>query len=213
MNYNMYKKSRDASWDILTKYKINKLPVDIAEICIKERINLISYSRGKTVVNNIKGIDVTENDGFAFIARGKIYIFYDDKCSIQRQRFTIAHEFGHYLNGDLKENIPTRRNKEPKDNDDSIETNANIVASRILSPACALWGLKVKSPKEIQSYCDISQLSAIWRWKRLQELYLREFDFLINRGHSCFLQSEQEKMLFKQFIEYISENIRNPVIF
>lgn len=205
MNYQNYKASRAAAWDVLIRHKVNSLPVKISRICRAEGIVVSNYSKGADVIKALGFEESTrDNDGFAVRLLGKYYIFYDETCSLQRQRFTIAHEYGHIVNGDVGE-IPTKRNKEPSESDDEIESGANIVASRILAPACVLWGLGVHSAEEIAKLCDISIEAARWRMQRLNLLYEREREFLKTKGRSCFLLSEKERIVYEQFLPFINE--------
>lgn len=100
----------------------------------------------------------------------------------------------------------TTVNREPNDKDNPIEQAANVFASRLLAPACVLWGLKVKSAEEIVQYCNISMQSAEFRMERMNELYEREEEFLRTRGKSCFLLSPLERKVYNQFKEYIDKN-------
>lgn len=208
MNYQKYQEARDAAWRLLIKHNVKSLPVDVLNICEKEGIIVRSFSfareRGIIEAMGLESATVG-NDGLAFSLRGKPVILYDDEKTVQRQRFTIAHELGHIINGDVGRK-PTCRNREPSDDDSSIETCANIVAARILSPACVLWALQVSSPQEIARLCDISMPAAHWRFQRLQLLYQREQGWLARYGRSCFLQSPLERAVFKNFRKYIRKN-------
>lgn len=202
MNYQKYKASRDAAWDVLIRHKVDALPVKISRICRAEGIIVSSYRDGAEVIRTLQlDESVRDNDGFAVKLFGKYYIFYDDTCSMQRQRFTVGHEYGHIVNGDVGE-MPTKRNKEPSEEDNEIESGANVVASRILAPACVLWSLGVHSAEEIAKLCDISEAAARWRMQRLNLLYEREREFLQKRGRSCFLLSEKERMVYEQFLPF-----------
>lgn len=199
MDYIKYKLSRDISFEILLKNNIKSLPVKISQICHNDGIKLRSYSQGADLIAlyNLYS-SVTENDGFAVILNDTPYILYNEMQTIQRIRFTVAHEYGHYVNGHISRS-PTARNKEPKESDDYIETQANIVASRILAPACVLWRLKIHNAQEIASMCDISIASAEWRLKRLNLLYKREEEFINKYGKTCFLMSELERAVYENF--------------
>ncbi len=205
MNYQKYKDSRNAAWEILLDHNIKSLPVPISQICKSDGIILRSYSRSLDVIRQM-GFEqnAIDNDGFSVLLNGRGYIFYNDGRSTQRQRFTVAHEYGHFINGDVIEK-PTYRNKEPFDNDNEIETSANIIASRLLAPACVLWALHINSATDIARLCDISLTSAEWRMKRLNLLYEREKDFLQNQGKSCFLLSLKERAVYNQFMPFIKQ--------
>ena len=199
MNYKSYQKSRDTAWEILIRHGVSALPVDIMSICRAEHIYVFTY-RGHE--RELVGLGLVEHarstDGFSVRLEGHDLIFYDDRKSPQRQRFTVAHELGHFVNGDVSDR-PTYRNTEPSDDDDEKETAANRVACRILSPACVLWRLGLTEPEEIALNCDISITAARWRSKRMKELLARDEMFRRTRGRSCFLQSPLERAVFYQF--------------
>lgn len=162
MDYKKYKKSRDAAWQILIDLKISALPVSVTKICRELNIEVKLYE------------PKDENDGFSYIKDGKAYIFISKYSSVQRQRFTAAHELGHLILG-------------------SDEQEANVFASRLLAPACVLWGLGVMDAQQIAELCDISLQAAEFRMKRMQELYARD----------KFLISPLEQKVYKQFDSYI----------
>ena len=66
-------------------------------------------------------------------------------------------------------------------------------ASRLLAPACVLWGCGVRSAEDIERLCDISRAAAEFRWSRMQELYRRQ----------RFLTSPLERLVYAQFEDYI----------
>ncbi len=71
--------------ELLEKLKILAPPIPIKEIVTQLGLHLISYDLG----DEVSGILVIEND--------KGTIGFNPKNSKVRQRFTIAHELGHYL--------------------------------------------------------------------------------------------------------------------
>lgn len=199
MQYEKYQKSRDLAWQILINQNISSLPVKISDICKSMHIRVISYSKGREHIKNFDTYACPEsNDGFTF----QDAIFYNEKCSIPRQRFTVAHELGHIL----LHNGKGIYNREPSETDNPIEHEANVFASRLLAPACVLWGIGVTNARQISEMCDISMQSAKFRMKRLNELYEREKDFMQKYGYSCFLLSPLEKAVYEQFHLYISKN-------
>ena len=205
MFYQNCRDAKDISWELLLKYKINSLPVKISSICKGEGILLCPFQKAEKNIQQLGwGASMRSNDGFAIVIRGKKHIFWDDALSVKRQRFAIAHELGHYINGDVGD-IPTRRNCDPDDRDDEIERKANIVASRILAPACVLWGLGINNAEGLSEVCDISMQAAQWRMRRMHYLYERENQFLKLSGKSYFLQSAQEKQVYRQFESWIKE--------
>lgn len=83
--------------------------------------------------------------------------------------------------------------REPDPGDNPIEQAANVFASRLLAPACVLWGCGVQSAEDIEQLCDISRAAAEFRWTRMQELYRRQ----------RFLTSPLERLVYDQFADYI----------
>ena len=112
-------------------------------------------------------------------------------CYPPRQRFTAAHELGHILAGHVGKY--TLVNREPSPQDNPIEQAANVFASRLLAPACVLWGCGVQTAEEIQQLCQISRQAAAYRMERLRVLYARQ----------RFLTSPLERAVYEQFREYI----------
>lgn len=210
MEYTSYKTARDNAWRALIQNNITALPVQISKICKADGILLLPYSKAGALLSEAGMRQMMENDGFSLIIANSAQrikcIFYNDECNVQRQRFTIAHEYGHFLCGHIRENIPTMRNREPSDNDLPAEQQANVVAARILAPACVLWALNVHEAGTIASLCNISQAAAEWRMKRLNLLYDREREFLATRGCSCFLQSPLEREVYSQFETFIKSH-------
>lgn len=179
MNYKLYEKSRNLSWDILIKEGVNKLPVDVVSLCKQMGISVKYYE------------PTDDNDGMCIILEDTPVIFVKRDCVRQRKRFTIAHELGHILLGHVGKYHLV--NREPSSKDSPIEQAANVFASRLLAPACVLWGCKVKNPEEIMQLCDISKQSAEYRMIRMKELYER----------NKFLISPQERVLYNQFKDFI----------
>ena len=193
MNYTSYQKSRNLSWKIIINEGINSLPVKVGDLCQGLNIKIFS-SEGE--------IDES-GDGQSLIRDGQALIMVNVNTSLERQRFTIAHELGHILLG----HVGKRRliNREPSPNDNPIEQEANLFASRLLAPACVLWALDIHSAEEIAELCRISKTAAKFRAERMEALYAREKQFLKERGKSCFLISPLEKQVFEQFKEFIGE--------
>lgn len=199
---------RDSAWRMLLKHRVRALPVDVFDVCRREEIRVMSYraAEERGLLEVLGGV-TDGKDGFALVVRGKKLIFYDDALPIGRQRFTVAHELGHFVLGDVGAE-PTARNVEPSDKDAEAEKLANMFAARLLSPACVLWGLRVRSSEEIAEICGLSRAASEWRFKRLMELYERERDWLARRGRSCFLSSPLEAKVYSRFERFIKTRNR-----
>lgn len=177
MNYKNYQKSRNATWEMLLDLEIKELPVKITDLC--RRIGI-----------PVKFADLgAEQDGYSAIVNDKPIIVINSlkRDNTARMRFTVAHELGHIMLGHV--GVYELVNREPSPSDNEIEQQANIFASRLLAPACVLWGCNVQSPEEIMQLCDISHQAAQFRFNRMKVLYERQ----------KFLISPLEKKVYKQF--------------
>ena len=199
MQYSKYQGSRDLTWQILLDNNVTCLPVKVGDICKAMNVHIFSYSRGREYIKNFDVYARPDvNDGFAY----QNNIFFNERCTLQRQRFTVAHELGHIL----LHNGGGVYNREPADSDNPIEREANVFASRLLAHACVLWGLGVTNAGQIAELCNISMQSAKFRMERLNKLYEREKEFRQKYGRSCFLLSPAERAVYEQFREYISKH-------
>lgn len=197
MDYIKYRKSRNASWQILIDNHVHTLPVCVSRICKNMDIPLVKYSDARDVIKSLRYEEyILSNDGFTY----KGTVFYNELCTIQRRRFTAMHEVGHIVRGHQK----SLCNREPSQNDNPLEQEANVFASRILAPACVLWGIGVTSAEQIAELCNISIQSAQFRMQRMELLYAREREFLHATGKSCFLRSPLERRVYAQFEDYIN---------
>ncbi len=78
----------------------------------------------------------------------------DTKGTIQRRRFTLAHELGHIvLDHPLKPAV--YRNSEVDENKPVTEVQANVFACHILMPAGVLATLHVSTVDEIMQICNV----------------------------------------------------------
>jgi len=186
MNYNNYKKSRDLSWNVLIQENVCELPVNIISLCYQLDIKVKYY-----IPNN-------DSDGQSLFVKDCPIILVNKNCSNQRKRFTIAHELGHILLGHVGKFELV--NREPSSADNPIEQEANIFASRLLAPACVLWGCGVTSSDQIVQLCDISKQAADFRMERMKILYQR----------NKFLISPLERQVYNQFRSFISDH-QHPV--
>lgn len=181
MNYKDYKNARDAAWKILLDCGVNRLPVEITQICRKLGVSVRLY------------MPTDGNDGISLIYDGKPLILISANMTQTRQRFSCAHELGHIILGHV--GVYQLCNREPDVTDNPIEQAANVFASRILAPACVLWGCGAFEEEEISRLCNISHQAASFRAKRMQELKRR----------GKFLTSPLERKVYHRFTPYISE--------
>lgn len=139
MNYGVYQNVRDAAWHCLLDEGIKELPVSVTKIAQHFEVNIIKNSVHHWLEPSQSGISYQAEDGTWVIV-------YDDCDATGRKRFTIAHELGHILLGHpLREGEQHTRvfiQDRPQ-----IESEADMFAARILSPACVLWALDMHSPR------------------------------------------------------------------
>lgn len=188
INYGKYKNVRNAAWQVLIDYNVNKLPIKVTDIVKKSNIKLLNNSDCKFLKNNQLGVSIhIDNDW---------YIIIDDTMKIERIRFTIAHELGHIFLG--HESLLHRTPNSIFIEKPEEETEADMFAARLLAPACVLWGMELHSPKDIAQACNISYEAATYRAMRMEILYKR----------NMFLTSNLEKQVYSNFSEFIN-NYKN----
>lgn len=107
--------------DILELYWDGYLPVDPVEIAKK---------MGVKVIGNC---NLGHSGHFFFDENGMPTISYNTNEHIKRQKFTVAHELGHYVNGDKEAPRDTTFSFD-KYNHDIKEVNANRFAAELLMP-------------------------------------------------------------------------------
>lgn len=180
--YVNYKNSRDLAWRILIDQHITELPVSVSGICRNLGIAIKLYE------------PKDDNSGYSTIINGKAVIFVSNKDITERQRFTAAHELGHILLGHVGKYKLV--NREPSSKDNPIEQAANVFASRLLAPACVLWGCGASNAEQIAQLCNISRQSAEYRMERMKILYER----------NTFLKSPLERQVYDNFKKYIKKN-------
>lgn len=180
MHYTDYQNARDMTWKLLIDLDIRELPIKPGAICKALGIQVKFYT------------PTDDSDGVSFIADQAPVIMVSNEVSLPRQRFTAAHELGHILLGHVGQYALV--NREPTTNDNPIEQEANVFASRLLAPACVLWGCGAKTPEQIAELCDISNRAAQFRAERMELLYQR----------NKFLISPLERQVYRQFADYIA---------
>lgn len=186
MIYGKYKQSRDASWETLIEFGVNSLPVVPLDICKQAGISVYKNS----VAQKLTGTQV----GLSFYYNGSFRIIIDDTQILTRRRFTLAHELGHIVLGHILVDTPQGRTFDTSKPE--IERQADVFASRPLSPACVLWGINAQTAEQIAAVCNISREAATIRAERMEVL----------RKRGKFLLSPLEHQVYAQFESYIRDN-------
>ena len=194
MYYKIYKKSRNAAWEILLACGVNALPVDLNLVLRHLDVRVYSYSRGQDMLATTGLEEVAQQvSGLTFYIGVQPIILYNDTETPQRIRFTIGHELGHIVLGHVRPGEYTRQNREPQPGDDPVEQAANRFAADLLAPACVLWGLDLHRAEDISQACKISIQAARYRAERMEILYRRD----------KFLLHPLERAVYRQFEQYI----------
>ncbi len=131
---------------------------------------------------------VKNNEGLTNEKDGKYIILINPANStLERNRFTIAHEIGHiYL-----QHVST--------NNKLIEKEANMFASRILMPMILIKELNITSAEGLAQVCQVSIEAATWRMKRYNEI----------KGRMKFYTNQLEIKVREQLKEYIQRSKQN----
>lgn len=184
LDYGKYKDARNASWQCILDFNINKLPVMVTDIIKKsESIRLFKESDVHMLENSESGKTILHNGFFEIV--------YRDTEPSYRCRFTISHELGHIFLGHLLINTTVYRTFAVRDD---LESSANVFARDLLAPACVLHELHATTAEEIAKICNISMQAAKNRAERMQVLEARNKYYL----HPLERQVRQQ---FEQFIE------------
>lgn len=194
MNYESYKKSRNAAWEILLACRVEKLPVDLNAVLRHLGVRAYPYRRGLDMLASTGLSEVADQvSGLTFYAGERPVILYNDAETPQRVRFTIGHELGHIVLGHVQPGEYTSQNREPQPGDNPMEQAANRFAADLLAPACVLWGLDLHRAEDIAEVCKISIQAARFRAERMEILYQR----------NKFLLHPLEQAVYRQFEPYI----------
>lgn len=159
MTYGKYKEARNAAWQALIDFSVKSLPIPIASIANTAGIRLV---KSMGLPSRIAGI-TTQTDN-------TLTIIYRADMPRGTKRFTIAHELGHIFLGHPMRGNYTRTFDLSKP---SVESEADIFASRFLMPACVLHELQAFTPDRIKDICDVSMQAAKVRSERMALLEQR----------------------------------------
>jgi Zn-dependent peptidase ImmA (M78 family) len=129
LNQMIIKRIETLTSKILNDLKLQRVPVDVKQVASKLGLVIRSFDLGE----NISGMLVVEN--------GRGIISYNPNESPLRQRFTIAHELGHYeLHQKANQVFVDKkfqylfRNERSSQGIDFLEQEANAFAASLLMP-------------------------------------------------------------------------------
>ncbi len=201
--YGLYKGVRNASWALLLRFGVNVLPVSTFGIARRMNVPILTYGQSQSVLEQMDLVEYSrQNDAFALHLKARWFIFLNDSVDKRPDiNFTLAHELGHvFLGHELDGRGVFPRQSVPegvrRPGGAPLERDADMFATRTLSPACVLWGLSMTEPEDIARLCEVPIDIAQARARRLR--------FLLQRD--CFLRSRSERALFYQFAGFIAAN-------
>ncbi len=177
-----YSNTRDAAWRFLIENKVTSYPLNLRSI-VKSNGWLVADIKQAAKMHPELRKQLGRKEVATISQGGKIIILIDRENSVQRNRFSIAHEIGHVY---LQHCGLTKR---------QAEKEANMFAARILMPMILIKELHIDTAEQLASVCNVSIEAASYRMKRYHEVKKRRL----------FETSPLERKLKKQLREFIKE--------
>lgn len=184
-------------WKLLLDENISRLPVNPFQIAENHGIKVLTYGAYCMAagITQAQLIEKYGQDGFSFVIDGQPLIFFNESSNNFRVRWTVMHELSHILLGHFDQNIVELSRITQKEEKSKLESEANELTARILSPMVVVHFCCVSSLDEFQKLTELSREASIYRWKRL--CYLRKI--------KKFLRDQSELEVLQQFQEFITE--------
>lgn len=147
------------------------IPVDVVLAAKKYGLEVHVVQMEKLVKATPSGILAEE--------KGSWYIFINDADSFTRQRFSIAHELGHFLIHKGKQFVDEFSAGETfyrDGSDGNEEREANFFAACLLMPAKQLEEIwpDCKDPRDAAKRFKVSEVSMTYRLKNLGLIFVEE---------------------------------------
>lgn len=167
---------------LIEKYDIKKIPLDVFGLAKKLKISLVKYSQlTEYEIKKLEKHGISrDSDGFfaLVVKKGQIvpYIYYNDNKPIERIRFTILHEIGHYILNHKQQSC-------------LAEAEANFFAKYLIAPPILIHRINPSDYMEIASIFKISEECAWYAFDYYQKWLYHH----INIG--CNYNSYEEKIL------------------
>jgi len=118
--------AREKAREIFQEYKANggSVPIDVDRLIEKNGIKLVSFDERRSSLA-----------GMLLVDRDNVIIVVNANTSQKRQRFTKAHELGHYLLHKNPDDPIFHRDERSSQGTDRVEIDANTFAAELLMPA------------------------------------------------------------------------------
>ncbi|MDL2288296.1 ImmA/IrrE family metallo-endopeptidase [Oscillospiraceae bacterium OttesenSCG-928-F05] len=173
---------RNFAWELILKYNICSLPLDVFGLANNLEILTVPYSR-LAQLSGMTAMEIIQNYALAAFYKSTPpeRIYYNDTLEHQGfLRFSIMHELAHLLLQHLAD-------------DAEREKEAKMLAARLLQPLIVLDACGVASADELSALCGVSASAAGYRFKRLQE----------RRAAGTIGMSRLERQVGAQFAPFI----------
>lgn len=126
-------------------------------------------SRHKDI--KVEKVDMSPEESGSLQKKGSVWILsVNNAHHINRQRFTLAHEYGHYCMHKGKQDVFTDEVFFRNSNNDSMEYAANLFAASILMPEAEFRALVSKGTTRIQDLANLFKVSAMAIKIRVKQL-------------------------------------------
>ncbi|MCK5123524.1 MAG: ImmA/IrrE family metallo-endopeptidase [Candidatus Pacebacteria bacterium] len=151
--------ARNRARQIIKDMKISKRPIILKKILDKLGADL-----------NVFSFDFSDEiSGLQINSKNKDTIVYNKNHHTHRQRFTVAHELGHWLLGHTSKNgVSNLEDKRPS------EIEANQFAAELLMPIAFLKA-DIKNIKNVEKLAQMYWVSEEAMWWRLRDLNLIKY--------------------------------------
>ena len=141
--------------DLYEDIGYSSVPVDVFEVCRLLKIRIKTYS----ALQRTKRFNANKlsEDGYNYYdkKRKEYVVYYNDYLSMNRIRFTIAHEIGHIMLEHDEHNILN-------------ETEANFFAKTMIAPLCVIGFRNLQNEYDVSSEFQISQECAGYVYSQYQ---------------------------------------------
>ncbi len=169
----IYRNIEKLAVDLYQELNIRDTAFDVFGVANKKGYQLIPYSvleKKKSEYLRVNGYDAINYYNNRI---NRYLIIYDDKVSLQRQRFSIMHEIGHILLGHKQES-------------DLARIQANYFAAYVLAPNPLIHYFEIEDYIELAEKFNISQECAM--------LCASRYNNWLQYGSREFLPYENELM-------------------
>ncbi len=139
---------------ILMKYDVSSVPIDVFELAEKMGIKVTPYSCYPKEKLSI--LLYCSKDGVSLEKDSVPHIFYNDEKNHFRIRYTIMHEIGHIVLNHQEQS-------------ELAEKEANFFAKNILAPPVLIHELHISTVEEIVVQFDISLEAATYAFDYYQK--------------------------------------------